>query len=260
VSAADVTGPSRHFRLALWLGAAGAISAALVFPYVLALMPGLAVAAAREGVGLPSLVLAQVAQAFVMFTLASWAGLRLGHPMRLDAPIARSWVYGTRARIAWPGLALASAIGLVAGMVIVFIDDTFRPRMPAAHTALPVGIAAWKGFLASFYGGIGEELLMRLCVMTLLMWVAWKVLARARPSPPPLAAWVAIVLAAFAFAAGHLPAAAQVWPLDGVVVTRTLLLNMIAGVPCGWLFYRHGLEHAMAAHFSADIVLHVAAA
>ena len=96
--------------------------------------------------------------------------------------------------------------------------------------------------------------------MTLIRWVAWKLLARRRPSPPPFAAWIAIVLAAVAFAAAHLPAAASVWPLDAVVVWRTLSLNAIVGVACGWLFYRRGLEHAMAAHFAADLVLHVAAA
>ena len=67
------------------------------------------------------------------------------------------------------------------------------------------------------------------------------------------------MLAALLFAAGHLPTAAQIWPLDAVVVTRTLSLNAIVGVVCGWLYYRRGLEHAMAAHFSADLILHVAA-
>jgi membrane protease YdiL (CAAX protease family) len=129
--------------------------------------------------------------------------------------------------------------------------------MPAPKAAIPTDIARWKGFLASFYGGLGEELLLRLFVMTLLLWAAWKGFARALPSPPPLAAWSAIVLAAIIFGAGHLPAAGQVWPLDAVVVFRTVFLNMIAGIPCGWLFWRHGLEPAVAAHFSADIVLHV---
>jgi membrane protease YdiL (CAAX protease family) len=44
-----------------------------------------------------------------------------------------------------------------------------------------------------------------------------------------------------------------------MVVFRTLVLNALGGLAFGWLFYRHGLEHAMAAHFSADIVVHVLA-
>jgi hypothetical protein len=252
--------PQRHFRLAVWLGVAGAVSTALVFPYLLELMPGISAGAAQAGVGLPVLIGAQAAQAFVLFTFMSWVGLRVGQPMGLDAPILRSWVYGTRMRFDGRVLVLACAIGIVGAMAIVFIDHSLQPYMPPSKSGLPAGIERWKGLLASFYGGIGEELQLRLFLMTLLTWLAWKLLARARPSPPPLAAWIAIVLAALVFAAGHLPAAAQIWPLDATVVFRTLSLNAIVGVPCGWLFYRHGLEHAMAAHFSADIVLHVASA
>ena len=56
-----------------------------------------------------------------------------------------------------------------------------------------------------------------------------------------------------------LPAAAKLWGLDTVVVLRTLLLNGIAGVVFGWLYWKRGLEMAMLSHFSADIVLHVIA-
>jgi membrane protease YdiL (CAAX protease family) len=35
------------------------------------------------------------------------------------------------------------------------------------------------------------------------------------------------------------------------------LLNGIGGVVFGWLYWKKGLESAMIAHFSADIVLHV---
>ena len=69
--------------------------------------------------------------------------------------------------------------------------------------------------------------------------------------------WFALLVAAVLFGAGHLPAAAKIWPLDGVVIARTLLLNGIGGVAFGWLYWKRGLEAAMIAHFSADIVLHV---
>ncbi|MGE5094949.1 MAG: CPBP family intramembrane glutamic endopeptidase [Betaproteobacteria bacterium] len=259
-AAAATSESSRHFRLALCLGTAGAASTVLLFPYLLALMPGIFSKAQQAGIGLPVVIGAQLVQAFVVFTLASWAGLRVGHPMGLDAPILRAWVYGTPpVRLERRTLALACAIGLAAGAAVVALDHAIHPWMPAAKGALPSAPERWKGFLASFYGGIGEELQVRLFLMTLLTWLAWKLLARGRRSPPPVAAWIAIVLAALAFGAGHLPAVAQVWPLDVVVVLRTLSLNGMVGVACGWLFYRHGLEHAMSAHFCADIVLHVIA-
>jgi membrane protease YdiL (CAAX protease family) len=34
-------------------------------------------------------------------------------------------------------------------------------------------------------------------------------------------------------------------------------LNGLAGVAFGWLYWKRGLESAIVAHFSADIILHV---
>ena len=251
----------KHLRLALWLGLAGAISVALVFPYVLELMPSAAARVAQAGVALPMVIVAQVVQGFVLLTLMSWAGLRVGERMGLDAPILRAWVYGTpRPRADAGTFALACGIGLVCAMLIVIIAQALQPWMPPSLPGSPPRIDGWKGLLASFYGAIGEELQLRLFAMTLLMGLAWKAFARGRSKPPAFAAWTGIALASLLFAAGHLPAAAGVWPLDTAVVLRTLSLNAIAGIAFGWLFWRHGLEQAMAAHFTADLVLHVAAA
>jgi membrane protease YdiL (CAAX protease family) len=69
--------------------------------------------------------------------------------------------------------------------------------------------------------------------------------------------WAAIIFAALLFGVGHLPATARLAPLTPLLVARGLLLNAILGVVAGVLFWRYGLEAAMIAHFSADIVLHV---
>ena len=62
------------------------------------------------------------------------------------------------------------------------------------------------------------------------------------------------------FGLGHLPATAAMVPLTTLVVARALVLNGLAGVVFGWLYWRRDLLAAMVAHFSADIVLHVLAA
>ena len=45
--------------------------------------------------------------------------------------------------------------------------------------------------------------------------------------------------------------------ITGFIVARAIILNGIAGIAFGWLYWRKGLESAMISHFSADIVLHV---
>lgn len=50
---------------------------------------------------------------------------------------------------------------------------------------------------------------------------------------------------------------ARLMPLTSIVVVRALVLNGIAGLLFGWLYWRRGLEAAVIAHFATDIVLHV---
>ncbi|NJN80495.1 MAG: CPBP family intramembrane metalloprotease, partial [Anaerolineales bacterium] len=69
--------------------------------------------------------------------------------------------------------------------------------------------------------------------------------------------WIANILAAVAFGVGHLPTAALIFPLTTLVVIRIILLNSLGGIIFGWLYQTRGIESAMVAHFSADIVLHV---
>lgn len=113
----------------------------------------------------------------------------------------------------------------------------------------------WQGLLASLYGGIDEEILLRLGVMTVLVWlIAW--LTRSR-HPAGWIYWAGTLLAAILFGLGHLPATAALVALTPLIVTRAVVLNGLAGVVFGWLYWRRGLLAAMVAHFAGDLVLHV---
>lgn len=245
-------GKPRHFRLAAALGAVSALTVVLLFPYLLVLIPKLG----ATPIPLPLLIPLQAGQGGVQLFLAAWLGLWLGHPLSLDAPFFRALVYRQPLPDPPPRrqFALAALVGFASGAVVVGLDQlVFMAHQPEAIRAMGAQIARWKGLLASFYGGFGEEVLTRLCVMTLFAWGLSK-LAKGRPPAVYVAAGL---LAAVAFAAAHLPAAAQLAPLDAWVVARVLALNSVVGVVCGLLFWKRGLEHAMAAHFCADLVLHV---
>jgi membrane protease YdiL (CAAX protease family) len=93
--------------------------------------------------------------------------------------------------------------------------------------------------------------------MSFLVWVGRAVSKTADGKPTSAVFWVANVLAAVLFGLGHLPVTSTIVPLTPIVVARAIVLNGLAGVGFGWLYWRRGLESAMVAHFSADIVLHV---
>lgn len=232
----------KHLRLAFVWALAGALATILAIPYELDLLS----AKLRQApVRLPVIFTIQTVQVFVLLLVAVWIGLRVGSPIGLDSPIARAVVY-RRARPpwSWKRLAVAAVVGSLIGIALEGRLEGVPP------------VPAWKGFLVSFYGGITEELLLRLFAMSLLGWIGWRLFERARPAPSAAVFWIANVLAALLFGASHLPAAGMLWSVTPSLAARVVLTNAVAGVVYGLIFWRWGIEHAMVCHFFTDVFLH----
>jgi membrane protease YdiL (CAAX protease family) len=147
-------------------------------------------------------------------------------------------------------------LGAFAGILIFLISlplDKFLPELQSSELSIP----AWKALLASFYGGIAEEILLRLFLVSLFVWLTFKIKKNKDGLPTDFGIWLSIILAAIVFGLGHLPATSQIIPLTVLVVVRAVVLNGIGGIIFGWLYWKKGLESAIIAHFSADIVLHI---
>ncbi|MFD1066613.1 CPBP family glutamic-type intramembrane protease [Oceanobacillus locisalsi] len=106
------------------------------------------------------------------------------------------------------------------------------------------------------YGGITEEIMLRLFGMTLIVWLLAWITKKQKGDIPNSFYYIAIFLTAILFGLGHLPAAAQVFDgLSAVIVIRTLVLNGLLGLWFGYLYWKEGLEYTIIAHISADIFL-----
>jgi membrane protease YdiL (CAAX protease family) len=157
-------------------------------------------------------------------------------------------------------LPLAAVWGVMSAVLVIFLDaKIFTPHLPQIAHPEAANPAAWKGFLASFYGGIVEEIFLRFGMMTLLVFCLGKIFRTVEHRPTGAAFWLANISAALLFGLGHLPATAMLMPLTKIVVLRAVLLNAICGVVFGVLYWKRGLEQAMVSHFAADLMLHVAA-
>jgi membrane protease YdiL (CAAX protease family) len=143
---------------------------------------------------------------------------------------------------------------VITGVVIVLADKAFGQYIPQL-TVTNSKIAVWKTLLASLYGGIVEEILMRLFLVSLLAWLLGKIFRSTEVVKNNLIMWTAIILAAILFGLGHLPITASITQITPIVLVRAIVLNGIGGLVFGWLYWKKGLEHAIVAHFSADIVL-----
>jgi len=254
--------PRQDLRIAVLLAAAGAVATVAVIPYLLQIDP--ARMTGGGAIPLPALIAIQAMSMFILCALLAWAGLRMGHRVGLGSPLLQAWVnrHGDariRERRPWQAIGLGVAAAIAILLLSRVLDPLLLPATQIEMTDIAGARSALYGLMASLYGGVVEELQLRLFLMTLIAWAAtWALRRRAGfdGTLSPRVAWVAILVAAALFGLGHLPTAAVVWGLDAGVVVRTLLLNGIGGVVFGWLYWKRGFEMAVVSHIAADLVLH----
>lgn len=213
---------------------------------------------------LPVLLVLQFVQSAVMLAIATGAGLWLAGKLGKGAPLLQAWLDGEEVgpRVC-ALLRLAVPAGACVGAwLLVLLRFIFVPLEPALRIVHMSDVAIWKKFLASFYGGIVEELFMRLFLLSLLVWLLLKLARRARratalAAPGAKLFWAINIVIAVLFGLGHLSSAALMLPLTATVVIAALVLNGIASLAFGYLYWTRGLESAMVAHFTADIIFHV---
>jgi hypothetical protein len=177
--------------------------------------------------------------------LGLWLARRVGWP-GVYRPGA-----GWRAWLWWP-----MVLGLVVGIALVVGDRLFAAWGDwggLAHPTFPMSL------IASATAGIGEEILFRVFVMGLWAFLLHSILRKKKR----LVFWIANVIAALAFAAGHLPAvmyllgAASPLELPTALLIEIALLNSLVALVAGERYARDGLVAAAGVHFWADIVWHV---
>jgi len=246
-------------EFAILCGAA-LLGVACVMPYTMELTRD-AFKKAQERMHQPTWVIAllQSAQSFVLMVVATGLGLLIAHHIGLSAPLLEGLLVSKSvAAQAQAMIVPALILGIVPAVVLLLLEITvFWPRLPdAMRLSAPIP-ALWKRCLACFYGGIDEELLCRLFLLSLLAWLIGLVWHVPGGKPALGALWLANILAAVIFGLGHLPATAALTKLTPLLIVRAIVLNGIAGIAFGYLFWQYGLEAAMLAHFAADIVLHI---
>lgn len=198
--------------------------------------------------------------AIVQPTLLVAAALAIGNALApktaLSAPLAEAIA---ARRSAWPvlrrqlgpALIVAAATSLI---LLAYARATTPYFLDAGEAARKLAAFTPPLVTRLLYGGIAEEIITRWGLMSLLAWGLWRL--RGRPDRLPGSSyWIAIVLGALLFAAGHLPvlfllsATPPIWLVAAVIAG-----NAVPGIMFGWLFWRCGLEAAMMAHACAHLL------
>jgi len=185
-------------------------------------------------------------QTAVLVTLADFLGVEASSRVGLD------WVAsGISPSSIWLAALGSVAMGVALGLSLPALDDLMFSDMKARLADAPQP-SRLQTLGASLYGGISEEVISRLFVMSALVYATLLL-----SSDSSASFLFGVVGSSLLFGAAHLPLAVRLLGRSGRVFERTLLLNGIAGVVFGAVFWQLGLVFAMAAHFTADVLLHV---
>ena len=152
-------------------------------------------------------------------------------------------------------LVAAAIVALMGGLAMILLDIFwFGPvsQVIMDSYATKPSIAFVLGSV--IYGGVIEEVMLRLFMMSLIAFLLHKIFWRKREQTPVAALVLANVLSALLFAVGHLPATAILLGLSPMILLRCFLLNGGIGLLFGWLYRRYGLRYAMLAHGGCHIV------
>lgn len=153
--------------------------------------------------------------------------------------------------------AKASLLTVISGILFSLDYWTFGRILPKVAEIYESKITVSNLMASVLYGGIVEEILMRLFLMSLFALIIWKMFYRSVPREEiPCGVFIsANILAAFLFAAGHLPATIGIFgQLTPTVLFRCFLLNGGFGIVFGYLYRKYGIQYAMLGHMGCHIV------
>ena len=148
-------------------------------------------------------------------------------------------------------------VSVLCGILLSLDAWTFVKWIPelGASDAGAGGFDLTSWLSAILYGGVIEEVMMRLFVMSLQAFLGWKLFCRKQAEAPTGVLIAANVLAALLFAAGHLPGTLQFFGrLTPLLLLRCFLLNGAFGLVFGRFYRKYGIQYAMLAHMLCHIV------
>lgn len=246
-----------NMKLVLLLFSLGTVGILTIIPYQLKMLQN------NEyidliNISIPLLMTINLIQDIVVLFVLVLIGVRLLRRTQLSVPILDAWVHKKPIpSISKKWIFLGIGVTFIGTVLVLLLDVLFfSPLIDVPEDQLPV-MTWWEGLLTIFYGGITEELMVRLFGMTLVIWIFAKITKREKEEIPSSFYCIGIVTAALIFGVAHLPATHELFgELSGIIITRALLLNGILGLWFGYLFWKKGLEYAIIAHMSADFFIH----
>lgn len=239
--------PKMRLGFTMWLiGMVGVLSLLFILPALLRNQP----------ISLPIWVvyLIQLVQSGIILAVAVWVGVAFAHKVNLFSPCIEALV--TKKSFfekLHPQLGPACLGGFIVGVLLIGMSFVTPHELLSVVTKDINPIL--KIFTEVLYGGVTEEILLRWGVMTLILWLLWRLIQANENIPSSNLVWIAIIASSLLFSLAHLPAAyILAGHLTFSIFAYVVVGNTVAGIMFGFLYQRFGLESAMIAHALAHLV------
>lgn len=147
-------------------------------------------------------------------------------------------------------IGLSVLFGFISAASMVLLDSlVFYEVMKDINTEYQF---SFTYFISSIlYGGIIEEVIMRLFLLTGIVFILNTITKNNKKSYT----YIAIIITSVLFGVGHLPAMQLLTTLTTTIVIRTILINMIPALLFGYLYSQKGLSYSIVAHIATHIFL-----
>ena len=150
-------------------------------------------------------------------------------------------------------LIATAMVGILTGCALILFDLLWFGNVSEVIRQSYAAKPTLSYMIASLtYGGVVEEIMLRLFLMSLIAFILMKLSRRTEPTATQLV-WANIISATL-FAAGHLPATVAMLEINAMIIFRCFLLNGGIGLLFGRLYRKYGIQYAILAHMGAHIV------
>lgn len=152
-------------------------------------------------------------------------------------------------------LIITIIIAIIGGLALILPDLLFfGPHCQPIMDSYAIKPSVSYIIASIIYGGIIEEVMLRLFMMSAVAFLLHKVFGKNTEKPSTAILVAANIVAAVLFAAGHLPATFIMLGNSPMIIFRCFLLNGGFGLLFGYLYRKYGLRYSMICHGGCHII------
>jgi membrane protease YdiL (CAAX protease family) len=236
------------------LGFIGVASIVPLIPQLISLQP------AELPMSIEMIQIISVAQSSILLLLMIWLGSVFSKKVGLSAPVVFALARSENVLDQVKPQVLPAVVGGIAGgiFILLFFDTLSTYLPPEFLSAGEKLMPPW--YTKLLYGGITEELLIRWGLMSFFVWGSYRITQKVGSEIRSYNYVIAIILSALMFGLAHLPVAFALSPEVTVPLVAYIILgNAAFGFIAGYLYWKCGLECAIAAHMIAHITMIIGA-